>query len=78
MSADEIGRAGVAGNRNAYTGFWWQKSEGETSLKTLAYMDNIKVDLNETGGEAMDWFCMAEDKHQWRALVNIVTHLYIL
>ena len=68
----------MSANRNAFTGFCWEKSEEETTLKTQAYMDNIKMDLKETGGEAMNWICLAQDKDQWQALVNIVTYLSVL
>jgi hypothetical protein len=37
----------------------------------------IKMDLREIGGGGMDWIDLAEDRGQWRALVNIVTNLQI-
>jgi hypothetical protein len=33
-------------------------------------MDNIKMDLRETGWSGMDWINLSEDKNQRRALVN--------
>jgi hypothetical protein len=33
-------------------------------------VDNIKMDLREIGGDVMDWFDLAQNRDQWRALVN--------
>jgi hypothetical protein len=30
------------------------------------------MELTETGWGCMDWICLAQDRDQWRALVNIV------
>jgi hypothetical protein len=35
-------------------------------------VDNIKIDLREIGWGGMDWIYLAQDKEQWRALVNTV------
>jgi hypothetical protein len=32
---------------------------------------NIKIDLKEIGWSDMDWIDPAEDRVQWRALVNM-------
>jgi hypothetical protein len=39
------------------------------------WVDNIKIDLRETGWDGMDWINLAEDRNQWRALVNTVMDL---
>jgi hypothetical protein len=37
------------------------------------WVDNIKMDLREIGWDSMvDWIDLAQDKDQWRALVNTV------
>jgi hypothetical protein len=36
------------------------------------WVDNIKIDLTETGWDGVDWVVMAQDMDQWRALVNTV------
>jgi hypothetical protein len=36
------------------------------------WMDNIKMDLREVGWGGMDWIDLAQDRDQWRALVNMV------
>jgi hypothetical protein len=40
-------------------------------------MDNIKMDLREMGWGGMDWIDLAEDRDQWRALVNTVMKLRV-
>jgi hypothetical protein len=37
--------------------------------------DNIKMDLREVWWGDMDWIYLAQDRDQWRALVNTVTNL---
>jgi hypothetical protein len=38
-------------------------------------VDNIKIDLRETGWDGMDWIDVAQDRDQWRALVKTVMNL---
>jgi hypothetical protein len=33
------------------------------------------MDLRETGWDGMDWMDLAQDRDQWRALVNTVMNL---
>jgi hypothetical protein len=35
-------------------------------------VDNIKIDLRETGWDGMELMYLAQDGDQWRALVNTV------
>jgi hypothetical protein len=39
------------------------------------WVDNIKMDLREIGGDGMDWIDLAQDMNQWRVLVNTVVNL---
>jgi hypothetical protein len=41
-------------------------------------VDNIKMDLRETGWGAMDWIDLAQDKDQWRTHVNTGMILWVL
>jgi hypothetical protein len=36
---------------------------------------NIKMDLREIGWGGMDWIDLAQDRDQWKALVNTVMNL---
>ena len=38
-------------------------------------MDNIRMDLRETGWDGMDQIDLAQDIDQWRAVVNMVMNL---
>jgi hypothetical protein len=48
------------------------KSEGKRPLGRLTrrWMDNIKMDHRKTRLGAMDWTDLAQDRDQWRTLVN--------
>jgi hypothetical protein len=40
-------------------------------------MGNIKVDLRETEWGGVDWIDLAEDRGQWRALVNTAMNIWV-
>jgi hypothetical protein len=41
------------------------------------WVDNIKMDYREIGWDGGDWIDLAEDRDQWRALVNAVMNLRV-
>jgi hypothetical protein len=41
------------------------------------WVDNIKIDFGEIGWDVMDWIDLAQDRDQWRALVNTVMNLRV-
>jgi hypothetical protein len=51
--------------------------EGKKPLGRLRrrWVDIIKMDLREIGWDGMDWIDLAQDRDQWRALVNAVMNL---
>jgi hypothetical protein len=55
------------------------KPEGKRSLgrPRRRWVDNIKLDLGEIGWDGVDWIELAQDRDQWRALVNTVMNLRV-
>jgi hypothetical protein len=55
------------------------KREGKRPLERprRRWEDNIKMDLREIGWGGMDWIDLAQDRNQWRALVNTVMNFRI-
>jgi hypothetical protein len=55
------------------------KQEGKRPLgrPRRRCVDNIKMDLTEIGWDGMGWIYMAQDRDQWRALVNMVMNLRV-
>jgi hypothetical protein len=55
------------------------KPEGKRPLgrPRHRWVDNIKIDLREIGWDDMDWIDLAQDRDQWRALVNTVMNLRV-
>jgi hypothetical protein len=63
----EWGRIGL------HIGYWWesQKEKRPVGRPRSRWMDTIKMD-------GMDWIDLAQDRDQWRALVNTVMNLLVL
>jgi hypothetical protein len=55
------------------------KPEGKRPLgrSRFKWVDNNKMDLKETEWEGMDWIDLAQDRDQWRAVVNAVMSLRV-
>jgi hypothetical protein len=64
--------------RNAYS-----ISSGEPEVKRLferprrRWENNIRMDLTKIEWEGVDWIHLAQDRGQWRALVNTVMKLRV-
>jgi hypothetical protein len=69
--AGHVARMGE--NRNA-DGILVGMPEGKRPLgrPRRRWVDNMKMDLGEIGWNGVDWIDMAQDRDQWRALVNTV------
>jgi hypothetical protein len=54
------------------------KPEGKRPLgrPRCRWVDDIKMDLREGWG-GMDWIDLAQDRDQWRALMNTVMNLQV-
>jgi hypothetical protein len=55
------------------------KPEGKRPLgrPRRRWLDNIKMDLREIGWDDMDRIDLAQDRDQWRALLNPVINLRV-
>jgi hypothetical protein len=64
--------------RNAYR-ILMGNPEGKRPLgrPRRRWMNNIKMNLREIGWNGMYWIDLAEDRDQWRALVNAVMNLRV-
>jgi hypothetical protein len=74
--AGHVARMGE--KRNAYR-LLVGKPEGKRPLgrRRRRWVDNIKMDLREIGWDEVDWIDLAQDRDQWRALVNTVLNLRV-
>jgi hypothetical protein len=64
--------------RNAYR-ILVGKPEGKKPLgrQRRRWVDNIKINLREIEWDGVDWIHLAQDRDQWRALVNTVMNLWV-
>jgi hypothetical protein len=64
--------------RNAYR-MLVGKPEGRRPLERprSRSVDNIKMDLRETEWDGIDWTDSAQNRDQWRALVNTAMNLRV-
>jgi hypothetical protein len=71
-----VGHVALMEKRNAY-GLLVGKPERKRSpgRPRRRWVDNIRVDLLELGWGDVDRIGLAQDRGQWRALVNVVMNL---
>jgi hypothetical protein len=54
------------------------KPEGRRPLgRPRRWVDNIKIDLRDIGWDGINWIDLAQERDQWRALVNTVINLLV-
>jgi hypothetical protein len=55
------------------------KSEGKRLLgrSRSKWEGNIRMDLGEIRSEGVEWIHVAQDRHQWRAVLNTVMKLRV-
>jgi hypothetical protein len=58
-----------------HIGYWWESQKERVPLgrPRRRWVDNMKMDL----GDGRDWIELAQDRDQWRALVNTVMNLRV-
>jgi hypothetical protein len=56
------------------------KPEGKRPLgrPTDKWEDNIRMGIIESGWEVVDWIHLAQDRDQWRAVMNTVMKLRVI
>jgi hypothetical protein len=68
------------GGRGMHIGYWWERQKERKrplGRPRRRWIDNIKIDLRERGWDGIDWIDLAQDRDQWRALVNTVMNLRV-
>jgi hypothetical protein len=68
----------MGATRNAYR-ILVGKPEGKRPLgrPRRRWMNNIKMNLREIGWDGVDWIELAQDRDQWRTLVNTAMNLRV-
>jgi hypothetical protein len=69
------GHAARMGRRGMHIGYCWEGQKRLLGSPRRRWVDNIKMDIRETGWDGMDWIDLAQDRDKWRALVNTVMNL---
>jgi hypothetical protein len=64
--------------KNAY-GILVGKPEGKRPLgrPRRRWVEDINMELRDVGWDGMDWIELAQDRDQWRALVNTAMNLRV-
>jgi hypothetical protein len=67
------------GRRGTCIGYWCKSQEEKRPLgrPRRRWVDNIKMDLGETGCDGVDWIGLAEYGDKWGTLVNVVMNLRV-
>jgi hypothetical protein len=67
------------GKREMLVGYWCQSQKDRDSLgrPRRRWVDNIKMGLREIEWDGVDWIDRAQDRDQWRALVNTVLNFRV-
>jgi hypothetical protein len=60
--------------RNTYSLLVGKK---ERKRPRLRWVDNINMDLLETGWGGVNWIGLVQDRDKWRALVNVVMKFWV-
>jgi hypothetical protein len=64
--------------RNAYRILVRKPGDKPLGRTRCRWVDNIKMNLRETGWGGMEWIDLVQDRGQWKALVITVMKLQVL
>jgi hypothetical protein len=53
------------------------REQGPLGRQRRRWGDNIKMDLREIGWGGVNWIDLAQDRDQWRAIVNTVMTIWV-
>jgi hypothetical protein len=64
--------------REIHIGYWWEsQKERPIGKPKHRWVDYIKMDLREIKWSCMNWIDLAQDRDQWRTLVNTIMNLRV-
>jgi hypothetical protein len=69
--------ARMGDKRNAYRMVGKPEAKRPLGRPKCRWVDNIKMDLREIGWNGVDWIDKAQNRDQWRVLVNTVLNLRV-
>jgi hypothetical protein len=72
------GHVARMGRRGMHIGYWWETQKRPLGSPRCRWVDNIKIDFGEISWDVMNWIDLAQNRDQWRALVNMVINLRVL
>jgi hypothetical protein len=65
------------GRRGMHVGFRWENQKERLLGRPRCRWENNKMNLREVRCGGMDWIDLAQDRDQWRALVNTVMNFRV-
>jgi hypothetical protein len=80
VKEDEIGRAcGMNGEKIKVSRLLVGKPEVRRPLRRLRlrWVDSINIYVREKGWGGMDWIDLAQDRYQWKVLLNTVMNFQV-
>jgi hypothetical protein len=75
--AGHVAPIGRRGMRIEYLGGGEIRMKETVMKNKTKWLDNIKMDFRDIGSDGMDWIDLAQNRDQWRALVNTVMNLRV-